>query len=70
MNINNAVTKPWEGKSLKEIANAPVDALQGVSESDAQKLREAFNIKTVADLGSNKFFQWANAINALASTES
>ena len=70
MNIDNAVTKAWESKQLKEIAKAPVDALQGVSASDAQKLQEAFGIKTVEDLATNKFVLWAQAINTLAKTES
>lgn len=69
MNINNAVDKAFEGRSLKEIADAPVDALQGVSEGDAKHLAEAFNIKTVRDLGKNKFFAWAQAIAVLADRE-
>ena len=43
MNINKAVDKAFEGKSLRELANAPVSALQGVSENDAKLLLEAFN---------------------------
>ena len=31
MNINKAVDKAYEKKTFKEIADAPVDALQGVS---------------------------------------
>lgn len=69
MNINNAVDKAFEGKPLKEIANAPVDALQGLSEKDAKALKEALGIKTVADLANNKFVKWAQAIVALAETE-
>ncbi|MCB1178510.1 MAG: hypothetical protein KDK36_13070 [Leptospiraceae bacterium] len=69
MNINKALDKSFETKPLKEILNAPVDAIQGVSEGDAVKLKEAFNIKTVKDLGTNKFFLWAQAIVALADTE-
>lgn len=69
MNINEAVDKAYETKSLKEIANSPVDAIQGVSEGDAKLLAEAFNIKTVRDLGTNKFFKWAEAISILADKE-
>lgn len=69
MNINKAVDKAFEGKSLKEIADAPVDALQGVSAGDAELLLKAFNIKTVRDLGTNKFFAWAQAIVTLADKE-
>ncbi len=69
MNINNAVDKAYETKTLKEIADSPVDAIQGVSEGDAKLLLEAFNIKTVRDLGTNKFYKWAEAITVLADKE-
>jgi hypothetical protein len=69
MNINKAVDKAYESKSLKEIADAPVDALQGVSAKDAALLREAFNIKTVRDLAELKYSKWARAIVFLADTE-
>jgi hypothetical protein len=69
MNINKAVDKAYETKSLKEIADAPVDALEGVSAGDAELLGKAFGIKTIRDLGTNKFFLRAQAITLLASTE-
>jgi hypothetical protein len=69
MNIDNALDKAYEGKSLKELLDAPVEALQGVSEGDAQKLQEAFNIKTIKDLATSKYFTWARAIYDLADTE-
>ncbi|TGN17318.1 hypothetical protein [Leptospira idonii] len=69
MNISKAVDKAYEGKSFKEIADAPVDALQGVSEGDAKHLKEAFNVKTVKDLANLKYVKWAQAIVTLAETE-
>ena len=62
----NKLIKAWEDKTLEEIAKAPVSALQGVSESDAEHLLAAFNIKTVEDLGTNKYFLWAQAFAKLA----
>lgn len=62
----NKLIKAWEDKTVEEIAAAPVSALQGVSESDAEHLLAAFNIKTVGDLGTNKFFLWAQAFAKLA----
>ncbi len=53
-------------KSITELADAPVDAIKGVSEGDAEHLKAAFNIKTVRDLGTNKYFLLAHAISALA----
>ncbi len=70
MNINKAVDKAYENKSLKEIANAPVDALQGVSAGDAKLLKEAFNVNTVKDLANLKYVKWAQAIVTLAESES
>ncbi len=65
----NVVTKEWESKSLKEIAKAPPSALQGLSEGDAQKLKEAFGIDTVEELATNRFFVWAQALVTLAAKE-
>jgi len=69
MNIDNAVDKAYETKSLKEIADSPVDAIQGVSEGDARLLAEAFNVKTVRDFANLKYVKWAQAIVTLADTE-
>jgi hypothetical protein len=57
--------REWEDKTLSEILEAPVSALQGVSEGDADALRRAFDVKTVADLGRNKFFRAAQALTLL-----
>ncbi|MGL6233989.1 MAG: hypothetical protein ACRC20_01460 [Segniliparus sp.] len=59
--------KAYADKSLAELLAAPVDAIKGVSEGDAEKLKAAFNIKTVKDLGTNKFFLWAQAAVVLGS---
>lgn len=64
--IAKFVDKAYEGKSFAEIADAPVDAIQGVSAGDAEHLKAAFNIKTVRDLANNKFVKWAQAITTLA----
>jgi hypothetical protein len=54
--------KEWEDKSLDEILKAPVSALAGVSDGDADALKQAFNVKTVGDLGKNKYFRAAQAL--------
>lgn len=69
MNINNALDKSYENKSFKELANAPVGALQGVSEGDAKFLADAFNVKTIGDLANLKYVRWAQAIVNLADAE-
>lgn len=64
--IASKVDKAYEGKSIAELADAPVSALQGVSDADAEQLKSAFGITTVRGLGTNKFFLWAQAIAKLA----
>ena len=54
--------KEWEDKSLEEILNAPASALAGVSDGDAAALKQAFNVKTVGDLGRNRYFRAAQAL--------
>lgn len=66
VNLDKALDKAYEGKSLTEILDAPVAALAGVSDSDAEHLAAAFGIKTVRDLGSNKYFAVAGVLVALA----
>jgi hypothetical protein len=60
------VDKAYEGKEVGDLANAPVSALQGVSDADADALKKAFGIKSVHDLATNKYVLWAQAINVLA----
>jgi hypothetical protein len=65
-NLNALLDKAWDDKALADIVAAPVDALQGVSEGDAKLLKDAFNIKTVGDLGKNKYFRAAQLLTQLA----
>lgn len=64
--IADKLDKAYEDKPLTELVDAPVDALQGVSPAHAEHLQAAFNIKTIGDLGRNKYFLWAQAITKLA----
>ncbi len=69
MNLAKALDKAYEGKSFKELAASPVDALAGVSEGDAKLLEQAFRVRTVADLANLKYVRWARAIVDLADGE-
>ena len=64
--IADKVDKAYESNTPEELVKAPVAALQGVSEGDGEHLKAAFGIETIGDLGTNKFFRWAQAIVALA----
>ncbi|XVV00225.1 hypothetical protein ACQPW3_22530 [Actinosynnema sp. CA-248983] len=65
VDLAKQLDKAYEDLGVSEILDAPVAALAGVSEGDAEKLAAAFNIKTVRDLGTNKYFTLAAALVAL-----
>lgn len=64
--ITQIVDKAYESKEFSELADAPVDALQGLSKADAEALTKALNIKTIRQLAENKYVLRAQAIVALA----
>jgi len=64
--MSKHVDKAYESKEFTELADAPVDALEGLSAADAEALRKAFNVKTIRDLAQNKFVLRAQAIVNLA----
>jgi hypothetical protein len=65
--LDKVLDKAYESNSLDELLDAPVAALAGVSEGDAEHLAAAFGIRTVRDLGTSKYFTLAQALVALAS---
>lgn len=68
VNLDSILDKSYESSSLSEILAAPVEALAGVSPADAEALQKAFNVKTIADLGRNKYFAAAVALYDLSQT--
>ncbi|RIJ70869.1 hypothetical protein D1871_16870 [Nakamurella silvestris] len=65
VNLSKGLDKAWEDKSLTEILDAPPSALAGLTEKHDELLKEALNIKTIRELGSNKFFALAGVLVAL-----
>jgi hypothetical protein len=65
VDLDKALDKAYESKSLKEILDASPAALAGVTDADAKHLDEAFGIKTVRQLGENKYFAVAAALVAV-----
>lgn len=64
------LTPPYdEGVAFADLADAPVDALAGLSSSDAEVLREVLSVRTIRDLAENEFFLRAQAIVNLALAE-
>jgi hypothetical protein len=69
MNIDTIVDNDYQGKSFRELAEAPVSALRGVSAKEAKALHQMFNVSTVRQLAGLKFVRWASAIAILADEE-
>jgi len=65
VDLAKSLDKAYEDKGLKEILDASPAALAGVTDKDAQLLEAAFGIKTVRQLGENKFFAVAAALAAV-----
>jgi len=64
--ISKHLDKAFESKDFEELAEAPVDALEGLSKPDAEALHKALSIRTVRDLAENKYVLRAQAIVNLA----
>jgi len=69
MNIDTIVDKEYVDKSFRELADAPVSALRGLSPKDAKALHAAFGVNTVRELAQLNFVRWACAISILADEE-
>jgi hypothetical protein len=69
MNIETIVDKAYQDKSFRELCNAPINALRGVSKGDADALEKAFGVRTIFELGNLKFVKWAHALATLAAEE-
>ncbi|SDS59010.1 hypothetical protein SAMN04489743_0398 [Pseudarthrobacter equi] len=63
--LGKKLDKEFENLSLEEILNAPPSALAGLTEKHAELLA-GMGIKTIRDLGSNKYFAVAGVLVALS----
>ena len=68
MNLNKGLDKAYEKSSFKDLLDAPVDALQGVSETSGATLK-ALGAGTIGDLATLKYCQWAEAISTASKFE-
>lgn len=69
MNIDTVVDKDYLGKCFRDLADAPLSALRGVSVKDAKALQQAFGVSTIRELANLSFVKWATAIATLADEE-
>ena len=61
------VVKKYEESSAKELLKAPIWALQGVSEADAELMKEAFGIDNIKEMANLNFYRRAKEIAKMAS---
>ncbi len=66
VDLSKGLDKAFENVSLAELLDAPPSALAGLTEKHDAALADALGIKTVRDLGSNKYFALAGVLVALA----
>jgi hypothetical protein len=64
--ITKFFDKKYEAKTILELVKAPIDAISGVSATDAEYLKKAFGISTVEDLATNKYVMLAQALNVFS----
>lgn len=63
--LGKALDKAYENASLDEVLAAPPSALAGLTEKH-DELLAGMGIKTLKDLGSNKYFAMAGVLVALS----
>jgi hypothetical protein len=64
--ITKFFDKEFEQKEFSDLAEAPVEAIAGLSKPDADALTQALNIRTIRDLAENKYVLIAQAVIALS----
>lgn len=67
--LSKHLDKAYESKDFDELAESPIDALEGLSKGDAEALQKAFTIKTIRQLAESKFVLRAQAITNLAQAQ-
>lgn len=66
--ITKFFDKDYEQKDFSELADAPVEAIAGLSQADAAALGQALKIKTIRDLAENQYVRIAQAVVVLSAT--
>lgn len=69
MNIQIIVNDTHHDKCFRELVDQPVTALRGMTQQQADALRDAFGINTIGELAELKAVKWARAIRTMASAE-
>ena len=65
VNLDKALDKAYESKSVTEILDAWPSTLAGITAEDDAVLKKRFGIDTVRELGTHKYFAVADVLGAL-----
>ena len=68
VNLTKGLDKAYENSSVKDILDAPPSAMAGLTDKHDEMLT-GLGIKTVRDLGTNKYFAMAGVLAALENKE-
>jgi predicted RecB family nuclease len=69
MNIDSIVNDSHQTMCFRELIQAPLTCLRGITEKEATALEQAFGVKTVADLANLRIVRYARAIKMMAEVE-
>lgn len=69
MNIEFIINDSHHDKCFRQLVNEPVTALRGVTQAQADALRDAFGIYTIGELAELKLVKLARSIRTMASAE-
>jgi hypothetical protein len=69
MNIQIIVNDTHHDKCFRELIEQPVTALRGITEQQADALRDAFGINTIGELAELRAVKYARAIRTMATAE-
>ncbi len=64
--LQDAVASDHQGRTAKQLTDAPVTVLKGISRSLANSLKQELGISTIQEMAANKDAQWARAVVLLA----
>jgi len=66
VNLDAVLDPEYQSLAITDLVAAPVSALSGVDEAQAEGLQQAFGIATIGDLADNTFVRVAVAIREMA----
>ena len=69
MGIHGAVVKAYAGLTAKDLAEAPVAALRGVSPASSDKLKSTLRMKSIRDMADSRLRERAEGVVTLADSE-